>query len=81
MSFLLDELKNNIVGVINYINNDTLRHIWFIYVDYFDINAICTSNASIVANIISLIYLISFIALPILFILLILKIIYDFMVR
>lgn len=63
-SFLLDELKNVILYVINYINNDTIRNFWFIYLDYFDIN---DSNVSIM----SLIYLISFIAIPILFIIVI----------
>jgi hypothetical protein len=63
MSFLLDEFKNNIVGVVNYINNDNLRHIWFIYVDYFDINAESVGDY----NVMSLLYLVSFIAFPVIF--------------
>lgn len=38
-SFLLDQIKNSIVGIINIIDNDTIRNLWFYYIDYFDINA------------------------------------------
>jgi hypothetical protein len=69
MSFLLDQLKNNIVGVVNYINNDTLRNLWYIYVDYFDINSTHIDENYNIHSLTTFIYLISFIALPILVIL------------
>ena len=37
MSFMADELKNNINIIINYFNNTSLRNLWFRYIDYYNI--------------------------------------------
>jgi hypothetical protein len=37
-SFINDELINIICFIINYYNNDYIRNLWYIYIDYFDIN-------------------------------------------
>ena len=39
MSFMADELKNNINIIINYFNNTSLRNLWFRYIDYYNINS------------------------------------------
>jgi len=37
-SFINDELINIVCFIINYYNNDYIRNLWYIYIDYFDIN-------------------------------------------
>ena len=37
-SFINDELINIVCFIINYYNNDYIRNVWYIYIDYFDIN-------------------------------------------
>ena len=63
MSFMADELKNNINIIINYFNNTSLRNLWFRYIDYYNINSV-QDNEYILINhaiiyLIVLIYLIS----------------------
>ena len=37
-SFINDELINIVCFIINYYNNDYIRNLWYIYIDYIDIN-------------------------------------------
>jgi hypothetical protein len=37
-SFINDELINIVCFIINYYNNDYIRNLWYVYIDYFNIN-------------------------------------------
>jgi hypothetical protein len=37
-SFINDELINIICFIINYYNDDYIRNLWYVYIDYFNIN-------------------------------------------
>lgn len=36
--FINDELINIIYLIVNYYNNEFIRNLWFIYIDYYNIN-------------------------------------------
>jgi hypothetical protein len=36
--FINDELINIVCFIINYYNNDYIRNLWYVYIDYFNIN-------------------------------------------